>query len=106
MRKIIFLSVCALLLIPSFALAGNVTKDGCWNGIKLYRRVQIVNSFPDIKVKVVNSFPNLRVKNVNSFPDSPGRWQFVDSFPDFRVQFVDSFPDITIKFVDSFPGVD
>ena len=43
-------------------------------------------------------------KKVNSFADSCGKWQIVDSFPDFKVKFVESFPDIEIKYVNSFPG--
>lgn len=40
----------------------------------------------------------------DAFADSPGQWQIVDSFPDYKVQIVDSFPDFTIKYVDAFPG--
>ena len=64
----------------------------------VFGRIQIVDAFPDVRVKVVTAFPDLRVKRVDAFPDKPGRWQFVDSFPDFRVQFVDSFPDFTVQF--------
>ena len=67
-----------------------------FKGIKLYGKVKVVTSFPDIKVKVVDSFPDLKVQKVTSFPDSCGKWQFVDTFPDFKIQFVDSFPDIKI----------
>jgi hypothetical protein len=56
-------------------------------------------------VQIVKSFPDLKVKKVNSFPNKVGEWQFVDSFPDFTIQYVDSFPDIKIQFVNSFPGV-
>ncbi len=31
---------------------------------------------------------------MTSFPDAPGKWQLVDSFPDFKVQWVDSFPGL------------
>jgi hypothetical protein len=79
--------------------------DCTFNGIPLYGNVQVVNSFPDIKVQVVTSFPDLRVQVVNSFPDQCGRWQFVESFPDFKIQFVESFPDIKIQYVESFPGL-
>lgn len=73
---------------------------------RLHGKVKVVDSFPKYKVKVVDSFPDIKVQKVASFPDSPGKWQFVDSFPDFTIQYVDSFPDFTVKFVDSFPGCD
>jgi hypothetical protein len=75
------------------------------NGITLYGKVQIVDSFPDLKVKRVDSFPDLNVQWVDSFPDQCGKWQEVRSFPDFTIQYVDSFPDLEMKEVTSFPGV-
>lgn len=77
-----------------------------YKGIKLWGKIQFVNSFPDIKIQYVESFPDLKVKFVNSFPDKCGLWQTVESFPDIKVQVVNSFPDIKIKVVESFPGVD
>lgn len=92
-------------LVPAIAPAAEL--DGCrWNGIDLWGDVQVVESFPDIKVKIVTSFPDLNVKVVESFPDSCGKWRFVESFPDFKIQFVESFPDLEIEYVDSFPGLD
>jgi hypothetical protein len=79
---------------------GNCT----FNGKKLYGKIQVVTSFPDIKVQKVTSFPDLKVQEVTSFPDACGKWQFVTSFPDLKVQFVESFPDIKVQFVTSFPG--
>ena len=87
------------------ATSGDKVVDCKCNGVPLYGKVKIVNSFPDFKVKIVDSFPDLKVKLVDSFPDSCGKWKIVDSFPDFTVQFVDSFPDFTIKMVESFPGM-
>ena len=84
---------------------GAVGSSCTFKGKKLYGKVQIVTSFPDIKVQVVTSFPDLNVKKVTSFPDSCGKWQLVTSFPDFKIQYVNSFPDVKIKFVESFPGV-
>lgn len=75
------------------------------NGITLYGKVQVVDSFPDLKVKRVDSFPDLNVQWVDSFPDQCGKWQEVQSFPDFTIQYVESFPDLEIKEVTSFPGV-
>ena len=84
----------------------NIDRDKCTcRGIKLYGKVKVVESFPDLKVKVVESFPDLKVKTVGSFPDECGEWQFVESFPDFTIKYVESFPDVKIKFVESFPGM-
>jgi len=76
-----------------------------FNGIPLHGDVQVVESFPDIRVQIVDSFPDLNVEEVTSFPDKCGQWKLVDSFPDFKIQYVDSFPDLKIKKVTSFPGV-
>jgi len=84
---------------------GNVSDDCTFNGIKLAGKVKVVDSFPDVRVKAVSSFPDLKVKKVSSFADQCGEWQFVDSFPDFKIQYVDSFPDVEIAWVDSFPGL-
>ena len=56
-------------------------------------------------MKVVTAFPDLKVVKVNAFPDSVGKWQIVESFPDFKIQIVDSFPDFKIQYVESFPGL-
>jgi hypothetical protein len=91
--------------------AGTITPLGAvgssctLKGKKLYGKVQVVTSFPDLKVQRVTSFPDLKVQRVTSFPDSCGKWQFVTSFPDLKIQFVDSFPDLKVQFVSSFPGV-
>lgn len=87
------------------ARAEAVSADCTLKGIELFGDVEVVDSFPDLKVEVVDSFPDLKVKTVDSFPDACGRWKFVDSFPDFKIQFVDSFPDLKIQFVESFPGI-
>ena len=88
------------------AIAAFVSGSCYYKGIKLWGKVQFVNSFPDIKIQYVESFPDLKVKFVNSFPDKCGLWQTVESFPDIKVQVVNSFPDIKIKVVESFPGVE
>jgi hypothetical protein len=86
---------------------GSFNKSSCtFNGKKLFGKIQIVTSFPDVKVQEVSSFPDVKVQKVTSFPDSCGKWQFVTSFPDTKVQFVTSFPDVKIKYVTSFPGAD
>jgi hypothetical protein len=73
---------------------------------RLFGRIQVVDSFPDVRIQQVSAFPDIRVQWVESFPDRPGRWQRVESFPDYRVQFVDAFPDYKIQVVESFPGCD
>ena len=95
------------LLPASFAQSeGGFDEEECsFNSIKLYGKIQFVESFPDITIKVVESFPDLKVKIVDSFPNECGEWQIVDSFPDIKIKIVESFPDIEIKFVESFPGV-
>lgn len=80
-------------------------KDCSHKGHKLYGRVQVVNSFPDLKVQIVTSFPDLKVKIVDSQPTKCGEWKIVSEFPDMKVQFVNSFPDIKIQIVQSFPGL-
>lgn len=96
----------ALSGMSANAFAGKVSKGSCtYKGKKLYGKIKIVDSFPDIKVKVVKSFPDLKVKKVKSFPNKCGKWKIVKSFPDLKVKFVKSFPDIKIKYVKSFPGV-
>jgi hypothetical protein len=102
MLKIASASLAACVLsFPAFA--GNLS--GCsFDGIELKGDVEIVDSFPDVKVQIVDSFADLHVQMTDSFADGCGEWKIVDSFPDFKVQYVDSFPDVTIKVVDSFPG--
>lgn len=92
-------------LSAASAQAGEVGADCAFKGFALHGNVQIVDSFPDIKVQIVDSFPDLNVQVVDSFPDECGKWKFVDSFPDFKIQYVDSFPDLKIRFVESFPGI-
>lgn len=87
------------------ARAGEIAADCTLKGFKLWGDVQIVDSFPDLKVQVVKSFPDLKVKLVESFPDSCGKWKYVTAFPDLKIQFVDSFPDLKVEFVESFPGL-
>ena len=91
--------------INSFAQSEDeVNEDECtFNSIKLFGKIQFVESFPDLTVQVVESFPDLKVKIVDSFAEDCGEWQIVDSFPDVKVKIVESFADIKIQFVESFP---
>ena len=105
--KILLSCVLAAIicLATSAGAAAQISSDGYFNGIRLWGRVRVVNSFPDLKVQIVDSFPDLKVKRVSAFPSKIGEWQFVTSGEDFTIQFVDVFPDIRIKFVDAFPGL-
>lgn len=102
-----FLTVAVAMMV--FALmnvaSAAISSDGYFNGIRLWGKVRVVTSFPDIKVQVVDAFPDLKVQRVSSFPDALGKWQFVTAGEDFTIQYVDSFPDIKIKFVSAFPGL-
>lgn len=106
LMKTIILVLCLFLFLSGNATFAKSSDSACmFKGKKLYGKIKIVTSFPDIKVKVVESFPDLKVKIVDSFPDSCGEWKMVESFPDTKIQFVESFPDIKIKYVTSFPGL-
>lgn len=105
MRTGLIVAAMVLLSLPLSA-ASRVDKSACTlNGKRLFGKVQVVTSFPDLKVQVVTSFPDLKVQVVTSFPDRCGKWQFVTSFPDLKIQYVTSFPDLKIQMVTSFPGV-
>jgi hypothetical protein len=100
--------MAAALLAPAWSAAGaaDIDKATCtFKGKKLYGKIQVVESFPDVKIQIVSSFPDLKVQQVTSFPDNCGKWQMVTSFPDTKVQFVTSFPDVKVQYVTSFPGL-
>jgi hypothetical protein len=85
---------------------GSVDKRSCtFHGYKLYGKIQVVKSFPDVKIQIVKAFPDVKVQVVKAFPDQCGKWQMVSSFPDTKVQFVTSFPDVKIQYVKAFPGM-
>lgn len=107
MRIVTWTLATALALCVGAGGAGaqTVGKDCTFKGRKLWGKIEVVTSSPDIKIQIVSSFPDLKVMHVNSFPDSCGKWQVVTSFPDLKVQFVTSFPDIKIMYVNSFPGL-
>ncbi|MEL6346825.1 MAG: hypothetical protein AAFV53_27175 [Myxococcota bacterium] len=100
------LFACApLSTVPNARAGADITPDCTLKGHKLYGNIQVVDSFPDLRVQVVTSFPDLRVRKMQSFADSCGEWRMVDTFADLRIQFVTSFPDLQIEYVDSFPGM-
>ncbi len=72
----------------------------------LYGRIEIVDSFPDVKIQEVSAFADIKVEWVSAFADGPGKWEKVTSFPDYKVQMVDAFPDYKVEFVTAFPGCD
>ena len=107
--KILCIILLSLIVLgqDSFAQSEDeINEDECtFNSIRLFGKIQFVESFPDLTVQVVESFPDLKVKIVDSFANDCGEWQIVDSFPDIKVKIVESFADIKIKFVESFPGI-
>lgn len=102
-RSVLVLAVGFLFSTP--ARAAEVAADCTLNGFPLYGDVQVVDSFPDLRVQIVTSFPDLKVEVVDSFADDCGQWRLVDSFPNLKIQFVTSFPDLKIQYVTSFPGL-
>lgn len=104
MRRLALPLLPLLLLVATLSAPAHAEPDCTCKGIRLYGKVKLVTSFPDLKIKPVTAFPDIRVQQVSAFPDRCGKWQFVDAFPDFTVQFVDSFPDLKVQFVDTFPG--
>ena len=108
-RLAVAFTILAASAMPAVAQDENAkgfSKDSCsYDGFPLYGNIQIVTSFPDIKIQIVDSFADLHVEIVTSFPDKCGQWMLVESFPDVKVQYVTSFPDLKIKMVTSFPGI-
>jgi len=92
---LVFVFVIAGFALGAAPVAAESKAQGCmFKGKELKGKVQIVNSFPDLKVQAVSTFP-----------DACGKWQTVSSFPDFKVQIVKTFPDLKIEYVRTFPGV-
>lgn len=82
-------------------------KSTCqFKGHHLYGKIKFVESFPDdITVEVVNTFPDVKVKLLGAFLRRWRQRQIVTSFSDTNAKTVESFGDIKVKFVDSFPGL-
>ena len=102
-KNLIILSLLLFSFIPTKSQQADKVDCNC-KGHRLYGRVQIVDSFPDLKVQIVTSFPDLKVLTVDSNPARCGEWKMVDKFPDLKIQIVNSFPDLKIQFVKTFPG--
>ncbi len=114
----LLITVGALVPLTSTASAsqivdGKIPRACYYNGIFLAGKVQVVRTssgrstdrIPTFKVQRVSSFPDLKVREKSSFANNCGEWQYVTSFPDFKVRFVNSFADFKVSFVTSFPGV-
>ncbi|EKR65797.1 MULTISPECIES: hypothetical protein [Leptospira] len=98
--------ILILLLIPVLLFSeSSVSNDCMFQGKKLYGRIMLVSSNPDLRVRSVNTIPDLRVQAVTTVPNRCGEWQMVTSNPDLRIQIDPSFGEFTIQFVESFPGV-
>lgn len=110
-------TIAALLVagaVFSSSPASAVSLPGCYYyGKFLAGKVQIVTTtlgkptdrIPTFKVQAVTAFQDLKVQTVTSFPKTCGKWQYVTSFPDFKIRFVTAFPDFKVKFVTAFPGI-
>lgn len=46
------------------------------------------------KIQVVNSLSNYKVQLVESFADTAWEWQFIDSFPDYKIKYLGSFSGV------------
>lgn len=84
--------------------------DSCFfKGKKLYGKVQLVEfaNQADLKLQIVSSFPDLKVRFVENFADQCGEWQIVEigMQADLKVFITESFPDIKIQPVMNFPGL-
>ena len=96
----------AALALGIGSAQASLSEDCAFNGIPLYGKVKVVDSFSDVQVQRVESAADLRVQFVDNFADDCGEWELVESFPDFTIEYVDSFPDVTIEEVSAFPGMD
>ncbi len=66
-----------LLLIPVLLFSeSSVSNDCTYKGRKLYGRILLVSSSPDLRVRSVNSIPDLRVQTVTTVPSRCGEWQW------------------------------
>jgi len=59
----------------------------------------------DISVQIVNSFPDLKVQFVSNNANDCGEWQIVDSNENLKVYISESFADLKIMPISNFPGI-
>lgn len=80
-----------------------VTTAAC--ACSIVGKIKYVDNFEDFTIEVVESGSvDLEVELKSSGADSPGEWQEVTSFEDYKVKIVESFGDIRVRFVDSATG--
>jgi hypothetical protein len=94
-----------VFFLPTDNNQSPVIKNCRLKDINLFGKVQFVEHSADFTVQFVENFPDINVMFVGQFPDKCGKWQIVNSFPDFKVKVVESFPDVKVKVVSAFPGM-
>ena len=67
-RSTFYITTILILFAINFSFAQSedeINEDECtFNSIKLFGKIQLVESFPDLTVQVVESFPDLKVKKI------------------------------------------
>ncbi len=94
--------------INSKAQLATLPQENCqFNGKKLYGKIQFVEfeNQADITVQIVNSFPDLKVKFVENFASQCGEWQIVEHNANLKVYIAQTGADIKIQPVINFPGL-
>jgi hypothetical protein len=104
----IYLAVFLLLgLIFIFPILPNpVSKNCMYKGKKLSGRIELVDTFPDIRVRVVKSNPHLRVQKMKANTARCGEWEIVKFPPSLRVMIDQVHGEIDIQYVNFSPGVE
>lgn len=68
--SVIFLG-CIMMKSSQHETNEDIDPETCkYKEFKMYGKIEVVESFPDVKVQVVESFPDLKVKVVESFPEA------------------------------------
>lgn len=110
--KILFVFIALLYSAPESInskkqLVSNSQENCLFKGKKLYGKIQFVEfeNQADVTVQIVNSFPDLKVKFVENFADQCGEWQIVESNASLKVFITQINADIRIQPVENFPGL-
>ena len=100
-RSAVNLALCAFYAFTPFAHAGNAVLNASACTLTIEGKSFLLHG----KYQVVDSFPDFKVEIVTSFSDL--KVQKVSSFPSEcgKWQEVSSFPDFKIQFVSSFPDL-
>ena len=95
------LAVCTLCAVAEFAYAGDAVLNSNACTLSIDGKTFLLHG----KYQVVESFPDFKVEIVTSFSDL--KVQKVSSFPSEcgKWQEVGSFPDFKVQFVSSFPDL-